>query len=107
MIICAQHSKEIHDQLNMWGLSYLAPTDRREHFRRARASWHGSKRVEDFDPLSKALHSLERLLEGQFSYDDDEDEDRCVVCDFNAVHLIGLAVNSTVCRFHKLRGPVN
>lgn len=109
MMLCQQHNQKIREGLNAWGLAHLAPQSMQEHERRCKAVFRGSKKVEDFDPVFGALRRLERLLEGQFCYDDDEDEDpnRCVICEHNADDLIAIAVNSTVARFHVLRGPVS
>ena len=65
---------------------------------------------ETLNPMTQIMSRLYRLMEGQLGFNQDLDEDdnaKCCICNWNAEHLIPLAVNSTVAKFRHLHGPLN
>lgn len=106
--MCTQHGQQLCDELQAWGLGHLTPKTAAQRHRRARlAAQKGLLDMSSVDPMNVALKALERLLEGQFFYEENDEDVTCVICAHDGDNLLKLAANAAATKVRLLRGQDN
>ena len=110
MFLCEKHLAALYAELKSWGLGYMVLKN--DHARQRRALLAAERGLVDLstvDPMRVALLTLQSLLEGQFVYDENDDDldPECTVCFYDVEPWLKLVANAAATRVRLLRGPYN